>query len=142
MPSLYQYIDAAQPSLAMISPSCPLVNTKYAKVIKNLTKHLSEQANECLSTIRYFTGMSICDKLVIHPSYQRRGHATLILQWGLRLCDMDTVDQGFMPSHVGEPLYVGLGYEVIGEIRVPNDGEVDGFSQRVAVHKAKRERTV
>ena len=47
-----------------------------------------------------------------------------------------------MPSHMSEPLYVGLGYQVIGEIHIPNDGEVDGFSQRVVVYKAKRGRTV
>ena len=86
--------------------------------------------------------MNICDKLVIHPSYQRRGHATFMLQWGLRLCDMDTINQGVMPSHMSEPLYVGLGYEVIGEIHIPNDGEVHGFSQRVVVYKAKGGRTV
>ena len=86
--------------------------------------------------------MSICDKLVIHPSYQRRGHAISMLQWGLRLCDKDTCNQGVMPSHLSEPLYVGLGYEVIGEMHIPNDGEVDGFSQRVVVYKADRGRTV
>ena len=87
---------------------------------------------------RYFTGMSICNKLVVHPSYQGRGHATFMLQWGLRLSDMDKVDQGVIPSHVGEPLYLGLGYKVIGEMHVPSDGEVDGFSQRVVKYKAKR----
>ena len=61
-----------------------------------------------------------------------------MLQWGLRLCDMDKIDQGVMPAHRGEPLYMELGYKVIGEIHVPDDGEVDGFSQRVVVHHAKR----
>lgn len=60
-----------------------------------------------------------------------------MLQCGLRLCDMDTVNQSVIPSHVVGPLYVALGYEVIGEIHIPNDGEVDGFSQRVIVYKAK-----
>lgn len=86
--------------------------------------------------------MSICDKLVIHPSYRRRGHTTFLLQWGLRLCDMDAISQGVMPSHMAEPVYVGFGYEVVGEIRIPNDGEVDGFSQRVVVYKAERRPTV
>lgn len=82
--------------------------------------------------------MSICDKLVVHPSYRGRGHATSMLQWGLRLSDMDKVDQGVISSHVGEPLYAALGYKIIGEMHVPSDGEVDGFSQRVLKYKAKR----
>lgn len=61
-----------------------------------------------------------------------------MLQWGMRLCDMDTVNQGVIPSHRGEPLYIKLDYKVIGEIHIPNDGEVEGFSQRVVVYKAKR----
>ena len=87
---------------------------------------------------RYFTGMSICDKLVVHPSYRRRGHATSMLQWGQRLSVMDAVDRGVMPSHLGEPIYKALGYEFIGEVHIPNDGEVEGFSQRVLVYRGKR----
>lgn len=60
-----------------------------------------------------------------------------MLEWGLHLSDMDGVDQGVIPSHMGEAVYLGLGYKVIGEIHVPSDGEVDGFSQRVLVYVAK-----
>ena len=81
--------------------------------------------------------MIICDKLVVDPSYQGRGHGTYLLLWGLRLCDLDHVNQGVMPSHRGELLYTSLGYKAIGEIHVPDDGEVEGFSQRVVVYKAK-----
>ena len=87
---------------------------------------------------RYLAGMCVCNKLVIHPSYRRHGHATYMSEWGLRLCAMDNVDQGVIPSHMGEPFYLRLGYHIIGEIHVPNDGEVEGFSQRVAVYKVKR----
>lgn len=61
-----------------------------------------------------------------------------MLQWGLALCNQDGVDQGVIPSHAGEPVYLSMGYEVIGEMQVPDDGEVQGFSQRVAVYKAKQ----
>ena len=60
-----------------------------------------------------------------------------MLQWGLRLCDMDKTNQGVMPAHRGEPLYLSLGYKIIGEIHVPSDGEVEGFSERVVVYEAK-----
>jgi len=78
--------------------------------------------------------MSICDKLVVHPSYQRRGHGTSMLRWFQRFSVQDAVNTGVIPSHVGEPVYLGLGYERIDEIRVPDDGEVKGFSQRVLVY--------
>ena len=82
--------------------------------------------------------MNICDKLVVHPSYRQRGHATSMLEWGQRLSDKDVVDQGVMPSHMGEPLYLNMGYEVVGEIHIPDDGDVKGFSQRVMIYRARR----
>lgn len=85
----------------------------------------------------YFTGMSICDKLVVHPSYRHRGHATSMLERGQCLLDKDSVNQGVMPSHMGELLYVGMGNEIISETQIPDDGEVKGFSQRVVVYRAK-----
>ncbi|GAP84018.2 putative acyl- N-acyltransferases [Rosellinia necatrix] len=88
---------------------------------------------------QYFTGDNICDKLVVHPSYRRRGHATSMLRWGQRLCDQDGVDQGVIPSHMGEQVYLGLGYSVIGEMHVPDDGIAQGFTQRVVVYRARGE---
>ena len=43
-----------------------------------------------------------------------------------------------IPSHMGKPVYKGLGYELIGEIHMPDDGEVEGFSHRVLVYRAQR----
>ncbi|RWA04290.1 hypothetical protein EKO27_g10813 [Xylaria grammica] len=89
---------------------------------------------------QYFAGKNICDKLVVHPSYRRRGHATSMLRWGQRLCDQDGIDQGVIPSHMGEQVYLGLGYKVIGEMQVPDDGVAQGFTQRVAVYSAQKEK--
>ncbi|UPK93728.1 hypothetical protein LCI18_004663 [Fusarium solani-melongenae] len=85
---------------------------------------------------KYLSGKVICDKLVVHPSYQQRGHGTAMLRWGLSLCNRDGVDQGVIPSHVGEPVYLWMGYQVVGEMEVPDDGDVEGFRQRVVVYKA------
>lgn len=60
-----------------------------------------------------------------------------MLRWGQKLCDADAVDQGVIPSHIGKPLYRELGYKVIAEIGIPDDGEVKGFSQEVVVYRAK-----
>ncbi|KUJ07815.1 uncharacterized protein LY89DRAFT_725553 [Mollisia scopiformis] len=79
---------------------------------------------------------SICDKLVVHPLYQRRGHATSMLQWFLVLSRHDKIDAGVIPSHMGELLYLALGYEKIDEVPVPDDGDTQGFSQRVLLFHA------
>ncbi|CAI6336340.1 unnamed protein product [Periconia digitata] len=86
---------------------------------------------------KYLEGSMTCNKLVVHPSYGGKGHATFMLQWGLRLCEADSVNQGVIPSHIGEPLYVSLGYKVIGEIKIPDDGDVEGFTQRVALYSVQ-----
>jgi hypothetical protein len=45
-------------------------------------------------------------------------------------------NQGVMPSHMGEPMYLHNGYERVGEAKVPDDGDVKGFKQRVLVYKS------
>ncbi|KAJ8125442.1 hypothetical protein O1611_g8198 [Lasiodiplodia mahajangana] len=87
---------------------------------------------------KYFTGRVICDKLVVHPSYRRRGHATSMLKWGQRLCDQDGIDQGVIPSQISEQVYLGLGYVRIGEMHVPGDNEAQGFTQIVTMYSAQR----
>ena len=57
-----------------------------------------------------------------------------LLKWGQCLSDMDGVDQGVVPSRMGEGVFVGMGYKVVGEIQIPGDGEVEGFEQRVLVY--------
>jgi hypothetical protein len=61
-----------------------------------------------------------------------------MLRWSLSLADYDGVDQGVMPSHMGEPLYLSLGFKVIGEMHVPDDGVVEGFKQRVIRYVARQ----
>ena len=79
--------------------------------------------------------MAVCDQLVVHPSYRRRGHATFMLQWGQRLCSMDNVCQGVFTLKKNVSFYSSCGYEVVGEIHVPSDDEVDGFDQVAMVWK-------
>jgi GNAT superfamily N-acetyltransferase len=89
------------------------------------------------ATVRFLAGQIICDKLVVHPHYRARGHATLLLRWGLCMAELDGVNQGVIPSHMGEPVYRGLGYEFVGEIDVPGDDETEGFSLRVMSYRAQ-----
>lgn len=65
-----------------------------------------------------------------------------MLNWGLRLCDLDDVDQGVIPSHMGQRVYAGLGYRIIGEMTIPDDGDVKGFTQRVVLYTARRRENV
>ncbi|KAI0533770.1 hypothetical protein GGR58DRAFT_506011 [Xylaria digitata] len=57
------------------------------------------------------------------------------------LCDQDGIDRGVIPSYMDEQVYLGLGYKVIGEMHVPDDGIAQGFTQRVAVYSAQKEKT-
>jgi len=61
-----------------------------------------------------------------------------MLRWFQRLSVQDAVNTGVIPSHMGELVYLFLGYEKIDEIQVPDDGEVKGFSQRVLLYTATR----
>lgn len=78
----------------------------------------------------------ICDKLVVHPQYRACGHARRMLQWGLDMMDVDGASQGVIASHMGEPVYKRLGFQVVGEITVDGDDEADGFSLRVLRYQA------
>jgi hypothetical protein len=84
-----------------------------------------------LSTMQIFHGdehLRQARRPSILPTSRPRGlHAPM----GERLSVLDAVDQGVLPSHMGEPVYLRLGYEIIGEIQVPDDGEVNGFCQRL-----------
>ncbi|KAL2680347.1 hypothetical protein Neosp_007944 [[Neocosmospora] mangrovei] len=110
--------------------------TEKKSVILPVNSVLSKKVDSNL--YRYLSGKMICDKLVVHPSYQQRGHGTAMLRWGLSLCNRDGVDQGVIPSHVGEPVYLYMGYKVVGEMEVPDDGDVEGFTQRVVVYESKQ----
>ena len=50
-------------------------------------------------------------------------------------CQYHMVDQGVKPSQMDEPLYLSLGYKVIGDMQVLDDGKVKGFTQRVTEYQ-------
>jgi N-acetylglutamate synthase-like GNAT family acetyltransferase len=79
--------------------------------------------------------MCICDKLVIHPAYWRRGHGTALIEWGMQLSKTDAISQGVMPSHAGENNFFKLGFEKIDTIRVPDDGDAKGFDIAIGVYQ-------
>lgn len=59
-----------------------------------------------------------------------------MLKWGLRLSKQDGVDTGVIPAHQGEPLYLSLGYKIIGEMEIPDHEGTKGFTQRVCIFAA------
>ncbi|KAK4188073.1 hypothetical protein QBC35DRAFT_473962 [Podospora australis] len=73
----------------------------------------------------------ICNKIVVHPAFQRLGHATAMLRWIQQLCNCDCLKQGVISPRAVEPLFRKVGYETIGEMQVPDDGDVRGFTQHV-----------
>ena len=49
--------------------------------------------------------------LVVHPAYWRRGHGTVLLEWGLELVHLDYTKQGVIAADMGEKLYLSKGYK-------------------------------
>jgi len=87
---------------------------------------------------KYFAGMMICDKLVVHPTYWHRGHGSALLRWGMQLSSIDRVNQGVMPSYAGEKLFLSLGYQKVDILPVPGDEDTHGFDIAVAIYKVKK----
>ncbi|KAH6709127.1 acyl-CoA N-acyltransferase [Leptodontidium sp. MPI-SDFR-AT-0119] len=53
--------------------------------------------------------------LMTDPKYQRRGIGTALLQWGHERADREGVPCFLIASPAGHPLYVHVGWKVIGE---------------------------
>ena len=43
--------------------------------------------------------------LVVHPAYWRNGHGTKLVEWSMRLSDLDSVPQCVSATGMGEKLY-------------------------------------
>jgi N-acetylglutamate synthase-like GNAT family acetyltransferase len=74
------------------------------------------------------------ERIAVHPAYWRRGHGSTIAGWGMKLADVDRVDQGVLATSMGASLFSHLGFDRIDEIDIPGDhGDRDGF--KIAVLK-------
>ena len=60
------------------------------------------------------------ETLCVHPAYGRRGHASALLQWGMKLADIDQKAIGVDAVATGEPLYQKLGFRKIEGITLQN----------------------
>ncbi|CAJ0549693.1 Ff.00g033060.m01.CDS01 [Fusarium sp. VM40] len=62
-------------------------------------------------------------RLVTHPDFRRRGAATMICEWGQREASKDGKSLSLLATPMGKPLYLSLGYNIIGKVVVQVDGE-------------------
>lgn len=53
----------------------------------------------------------------------------------MELCEGVGMAQGVIASHMGQPMYARFGFEVVGEMHVPDDAEAEGFTQSVMVNR-------
>lgn len=74
-------------------------------------------------TEKYFgaSGWFELDTLVIHPAYWRRGHGRTLVEWGLRLADIDQVEMCICATDAGFNLYRSLGCELLESWRMEGD---------------------
>ncbi|KAK5944488.1 hypothetical protein PMZ80_003770 [Knufia obscura] len=74
-------------------------------------------------TKRYFgdSGWFELDTLVIHPTYWRRGHGRRLLEWGMRLADIDQAEVCICATTAGLTLYRALGCELLESWNLEGD---------------------
>ena len=58
--------------------------------------------------------------LAVHPAYRRRGHASTLVQWGLKLAAFDQVPIAVSSSTEGEALYEKAGFRKIEDVTIHN----------------------
>lgn len=61
------------------------------------------------------------EMVVVHPAYWHRGHGSRLIGWGMRLANIDQVEQGVIAAKMGEDLYNKLGYKTLEQLRVDGD---------------------
>jgi N-acetylglutamate synthase-like GNAT family acetyltransferase len=69
---------------------------------------------------RYFTGNMVLQGLAVHPAYWRRGHASTLIQWGLKLADLDQVSIVVSSSANGEVVYEKAGFRKSEGVTIHN----------------------
>ncbi|KAJ4269899.1 hypothetical protein NW762_001568 [Fusarium torreyae] len=90
-------------------------------------QHMSEFTTSCSDGFkkhfrRYGYQMPLWS-LATHPDFRRRGAATMICQWGQKEGLKRNQPQSLLASPMGKPLYLSLGYKVVGTVVVQVDGE-------------------
>ncbi|KAI0385425.1 hypothetical protein F5Y04DRAFT_245811 [Hypomontagnella monticulosa] len=70
---------------------------------------------------KYIHGLPAMERIAVHPAYWRRGHGTQLAAWGVKLSDIDGVDQGVLANSMGQKLFEHVGYELLDVISVPGD---------------------
>jgi N-acetylglutamate synthase-like GNAT family acetyltransferase len=59
--------------------------------------------------------------MVVHPAYWNRGHGSTLARWGVKLAQMDHVDQGVIATSMGVDLFKHIGFDQIAELQVGGD---------------------
>ena len=61
------------------------------------------------------------ERLVVHPAYWRRGHASALINFGNELAKLERVDQGVLASSMGAAVFAHAGYALVAKCHVPGD---------------------
>ncbi|KAK5958312.1 hypothetical protein OHC33_000154 [Knufia fluminis] len=80
----------------------------------------NDKNDELLKKYLSTSGMEL-HTLVIHPTYWRRGHGRTLVEWGMRLADIDQEDLCICATNGGLKLYRPLGCELLESWRMEGD---------------------
>ena len=61
------------------------------------------------------------ERLVVHPAYWARGHATNLVKWGMELARTDKVTQGVFATKMGGDFFCKLLWKNLTEVRIDGD---------------------
>ncbi|KAK4171944.1 hypothetical protein QBC36DRAFT_338927 [Triangularia setosa] len=68
------------------------------------------------------------------PEFQRRGHASSLCKWGMKLVHQERLhDISVMASPMGYDLYTWLGFGIVGTFNI----QVPGEEERLTLHAMK-----
>ncbi|KAF2464864.1 uncharacterized protein BDR25DRAFT_271082 [Lindgomyces ingoldianus] len=78
---------------------------------------------------KYLAGRMRLSTLAVHPAYWRRGHATRLVSWCIRLADKDDVPVGISAAPMGAAVAAKAGFEEQETVRIKRSTAQESVSQ-------------
>ncbi|KAJ3079682.1 hypothetical protein HK100_010354 [Physocladia obscura] len=112
------------------------ISADYA--YSNITDHMDEPVTEMKNIWFSKKNYIVLDHLAVHPEYQRRGIATMLLRPGLSFAEKTGFDVFALATEIGAATYLKLGFTVLETLvqDYTSLGGVDNYKWAVVEHKS------